>query len=248
MDRGENGPAPYVGISPGALGPLVLTCEHAFKRVPGRYRVGAEAREILDSHWGWDIGAWEVTRGVAKRLGTSAVGGRWSRLLIDLNRAVGDPTLIRGVAGGIPLPWNAGLSETEIERRVLAYHARYHAEVDRLILRRVIRGIRPLLLAVHTFTPELDGEKRRFDAGVLFARHATLAHRLGRSLRQQGLTVRYNEPYSGMAGMMYSAERHGSHHGVPCLELELNQGLFRKPSAPRSLARIVARAAAPLVA
>jgi predicted N-formylglutamate amidohydrolase len=114
--------------------------------------------------------------------------------------------------------------------------------VDRLVLRRILRGIRPLLFAVHSFTPVLGRERRPFDIGVLFAKHASIARRIGRALGAQGLSVRYNEPYSGLAGMMYSAERHGSHHGIPCLELEMNQALFRDPAAGRVLARAVSRA------
>ena len=100
-----------------------------------------------------------------------------------------------------------------------------------------MRGRRPLLLAVHTFTPRLDGTTRAFDAGVLYEREERLARVLHRELRRSGLRVRYNEPYSGMAGMMYSVDRHGKHHGLPCLELELNQALFSEPRrAPRVIA------------
>jgi predicted N-formylglutamate amidohydrolase len=233
---------PFVTVLPRSLFPVVLTCEHASRSLPVRLRRSREIDRVLASHWGWDIGAWDVTLRVARILGTSAIGGRFTRLWLDLNRAPGDATLVRERAGRVGLPWNARLDADRIERRVLSVHAPYHAEVDRLVLRRVLRGIRPLLFAVHSFTPVLGRERRPFDIGVLFARHAPLARAIGRSLARDGLTVRYNEPYSGLAGMMYAAERHGSHHGVPCLELEMNQALFRDPEAARLLARSVAAA------
>ena len=102
--------------------------------------------------------------------------------------------------------------------------------MDRLILRRLVRGIRPLIFAVHSFTPDYGGRPRRFDSGVLYERHRGLAHRLGRNLRRAGLSVRYNQPYSGMAGMMYAVDRHGSHHRLPCLELEIRQDLLLERS------------------
>jgi hypothetical protein len=40
---------------------------------------------------------------------------------------------------------------------------------------------------------------------------------------------------------MYSVDRHGKHHGLPCLELELNQELFDRRSAAPRLARVVER-------
>jgi predicted N-formylglutamate amidohydrolase len=217
----------------------VLTCEHARCGLPFGGRVSRAERELLSTHWGWDIGGWELTRGLAHGLDTSAIGGRWSRLAIDLNRRVDDPSLIRREAGGLELSWNRRLAAPEVERRVLRFHAPYHTEVDRLIMRRLVRGVRPLLFAVHTFTPVFDGHRRRFDLGVLYERDAGLAHRLGRSLRQAGFSVRYNQPYSGMAGMMYSADRHGTHHGLPCLELEANHELFDRPARARTLERAV---------
>ena len=231
--------ASYDLLLPGSLAPLVLTCEHARNRLPAGCAPDAHERTILRSHWGFDIGAWQVTRALARRLGASGIGGRWSRLWIDLNRRVDDPTLIRESVEGHLLSWNARVGPHERERRVLGHHAPYHEALDRLIIRRLVRGRRPLLLAVHTFTPRLSGRPRSFDAGVLYERERHLARVLGRELRRAGLRVRYNAPYSGMAGMMYSVDRHGKHHGLPCLELELNQDLFSGRSRAAALVRVV---------
>ena len=74
---------------------------------------------------------------------------------------------------------------------------------------------------------------------MLYERDRGLAQRLARELRGAGLRVRHNQPYSGMAGMMYSVDRHGKHHGLPCLELELNQELFVEKSNVARLATVV---------
>ena len=52
--------------------------------------------------------------------------------------------------------------------------------------------------------------------------------------------MRYNEPYSGKKGLMYSADRHGTHHDLPCLELEVNQGLFDHRDTVRHLGETIA--------
>ena len=233
---------PYTVLRGRSVGPVVLTCEHASNRLPFRSGVDSAVRELLDSHWGWDLGGWPLTAELSRRLGAPAIGGRFSRLLIDLNRRVGDPSLIRTEAGGVALPWNRRVGVAEFERRVLRYHAPYHAEVDRLILRHLARGVRPLLLSVHTFTPVYDGRRRRFDIGVLFEHHERLARALGRRLREARLDTRYNRPYSGLAGMMYAIDRHGTHHRLPCLELEVNHALFETPSFTPRVAGVVARA------
>lgn len=232
---------PFVLLRPRSLSPVVLTCEHASNRLPLSSGISTGQREILATHWGLDIGAWDLTRDLSRRLNASAIGGRWSRLLVDLNRRADDPTLSREIAAGVPLTWNSDLVAAELERRITEYHTPYHVEIDRLILRRLVRGVRPLVFAVHSFTPDYRGRPRPFDIGVLYERHRALAHGLGRALRDAGLSVRYNQPYSGMAGMMYSVDRHGKHHGLPCLELELNQELFDRRSAAPRLARVVER-------
>jgi predicted N-formylglutamate amidohydrolase len=42
--------------------------------------------------------------------------------------------------------------------------------------------------------------------------------------------------------MMYSIHRHGTHHGLPCLELEINQALLLPRGAAARVASQVARA------
>jgi len=232
---------PFAVLAPRALAEFILTCEHASCRLPPGHRPKPDERRILRTHWGWDPGAWNLTRALAARTSTAAIGGRWSRLWIDLNRRVEDPSSIRATVEGTRLSWNSRIGPSERERRILGCHAPYHEAIDRLIVRHLVRGHRPLLMAVHTFTPSLEGRTRPFDAGVLFERDGHLAQRLGGALRDAGLRVRYNEPYSGMAGMMYSIDRHGKHHVLPCLELEVNQALFLRPTSATRLARVVER-------
>lgn len=199
-------------------------------------------RALLQTHWAWDIGARDVARRIARRLGAAVIGGEVSRLVVDLNRPVADPSLVRREAEGVRLSWNARVTPGEIERRMLAWHLPYHDAIDRAILRLVTRGVRPLLLAVHSFTPVYGGRRRDFDMGVLFDRSRKPAIALVRALRRAGFRVRYNEPYSGLKGMMYSIHRHGTHHGLPCLELEINQELLARRDAAARVALKVATA------
>lgn len=238
---------PYRIVGARSVGSLLITCEHASSSVPRALRGGAAMGSLLASHWASDIGAWDIARRVANLLGASAIGGLRSRLVIDLNRAVGDPTLVVSSAGGLDLPWNRALEPLEIERRIVGLHLPYHGEIERLIARRLVRGVRPLLLSIHTFTPELDGAVRCYDAGVLFVDHERAARRLGRGLAAAGLSVRYNEPYSGLEGLMYAIHRHGSHHGLPCLELELSQASTAVAGRRGQLASVVAAAVADLL-
>ena len=224
--------------------------------MPRAYRsLGLERHQLRD-HIGWDIGAREVQREVARRLGAPQVASRWSRLLVDCNRAPDDPSLILAVSDGVRVPGNDRVSRAERDRRLERYHAPYHAAVDRTVERalaaphaahkegraqgRALPEVR--ILALHSFTPVMAGVKRRLDVGVLYDAHPRLARGLGRALGELGYRVRYNQPYSGLAGLIYSARRHGTRHRVAYVELEINNALIRTPEGAARLGRDVARA------
>jgi predicted N-formylglutamate amidohydrolase len=221
----------------------VLACEHASCSLPRAYGTLGLGRADLRDHIGWDVGAAAVMREAARRLDAPCVASRWSRLLIDCNRDAADPSLIVARSDGREIPGNARLTRRERERRLAEYYAPYHEALDRVIRRALTRGGDVRLLSVHSFTPCLqDGRPRPFDIGVLFDRHVPLARRLGSALRKLGYAVRYNEPYSGLAGLIYSARRHGDGNGIPYVELEINNGLLRDPAGTKRLGRDVAKA------
>ena len=222
----------------------MLPCEHARAALPREYRSLGLRRADIREHIGWDIGAYEVQREVARRLPAPFVASRWSRLLVDCNRGGDDATLIVRSSDGVVVPANARVSAAERRRRLRDYYEPYHRAVDRMIRRaRRAAGERPVrLLSLHSFTPVLAGSERRFEIGVLFDEHEELARELGSALKRIGYRVRYNEPYSGRAGLIYSARRHGNAHAIDYVELEINNRLIRTPVGQRRLGRDVAAA------
>lgn len=231
-----------VVLRPRSASNLLLTCEHANGRLPGGIRPTREERLILASHHGIDIGAWDLTREIAARLSSTALGGRYSRLWVDLNRDKGDPELVREEAEGVLLGWNRNLTTRDRKARIQSVYDHYHHEIDGQIQRLLASNLRPVLLSIHSFTSRWNGRARDFDCGVLYDRHGSHARVLAAGLRQENLTVKYNAPYSGKLGMMYSVERHGFAHNLPCLELELNQSRIDTSSKIAKLAPAITRA------
>jgi predicted N-formylglutamate amidohydrolase len=219
---------------------LALTCEHASCGVPIEYdALGLEA-PALQEHIGWDIGARQLTEVLAQALDAPAVLAGVSRLVIDCNRALGDADLILAESHGVVIPGNRGLDAEECRRRVRDFYDPYHTAVDALLASRP----RALLLSVHSFTPVLNGRARRFDVGVLFDACAAEAQVVGRALACDGLAVRYNEPYSGLDGLIFSARTHGMRHGLPYLEVEVNNRLLRERAQVERIGAALARAVA----
>lgn len=226
---------------PGA-GPLIVTCEHASNRVPSPLRTTATDREWLSTHWGWDIGARTVCRELIRQTKSIGVFARFSRLLTDANREPGHEHLIRCAVEGHVLSFNKRLTIEEVDRRLECFHAPYHAAVDRTVDERMKHVGDVMLLAVHSFTPQLGDDVRKMDVGVLFDPYEAIARRFQAEIAAEGLKVALNEPYSGRDGLMYAACRHGGTHDAVYLELELNQKLISTPSDARKMGRTLARA------
>ena len=98
--------------------PLLLVCDHASRALPARYgTLGLEESELW-RHIAWDIGAAEVTRRLAALLDAPAVLSGASRLLVDCNRGIDDPTFICQVSDGTVVPGNRSLDAAEIRHRI----------------------------------------------------------------------------------------------------------------------------------
>ena len=122
-------PPPVEIVGPRAPRPLVLTCEHGGRALPARLAGRAPGPEDMARHIAWDVGAAEVARGLADRLGAALCLQPYSRLVIDCNRPRHAADLAPAVSDGTQVPFNAGLAEAERDARWTAIHAPFHAAV-----------------------------------------------------------------------------------------------------------------------
>lgn len=53
---------------PAEGGPFFFTCEHAGRALP-EWQPTADDLRLLEDHWGWDIGAADLTRSLARLTG-----------------------------------------------------------------------------------------------------------------------------------------------------------------------------------
>jgi len=226
----------------GREAPFLFTCEHASNRVPAPLTTADADRQWLESHWGWDIGIPPMARAMLERLGGSAVLARFSRLVCDPNRRPDAETLIRTHIHDEPLSFNRGLHAGERQRRLDALHGPYHGAVHAEATR--LAPADPLLLSLHSFTPELDGAVRPMELGVLFHEWEPQARDLRDRLAGAGFSVALNEPYSGRGGLIYAIRRHGLTHDRVFLELEVRQDLLADEGRARQVGARVAEALA----
>ncbi len=221
---GPGDPPPAEIINEDAAARVLLICDHAGIAVPRKLdNLGLEA-PVLQRHIGWDIGAGPLTRELARRLGMPAVMGAYSRLVMDNNREPEDPTSIAEISDGVIIPGNRGLSEAARAARAAAVFYPYHDAIEARIEAMLARGDTPVLISVHSYTPEMRNFERPWQVGVLWNQDGRLSRPLIAALRgEKGLSVGDNEPYSARDGYGYSTERHGESRGLASALLEIRQ-------------------------
>ena len=204
-------------------GPWVVTVDHALNRVPPEVAggdLGLPAEEMA-RHIAYDVGALGTAERLAEALGAPLVHSTFSRLVIDPNRGEDDPTLLMKLYDGTVIPANRNADAAERERRLALLHRPYHDALARMMARPGA-----IMLAVHSFTPRLNGRAPRpWQVGILSAGDRRLADPLLALLRKTGLTVGDNEPYSGhLPGD--AVDRHALAHGRPNALIELRNDLI----------------------
>lgn len=202
---------------------FLITCEHGGNRIPPAYRHffrGVE--DQLETHRGYDPGALAMARCLAATLSAPLYFSCTSRLLIDLNRSLGHPRLYSEATRHAPAATRA-----EIRAR---YYLPYRRRIETEVAALVAQGRRVIHLSSHSFTPELAGEVRNADIGLLYdpsrAAERSLCLRWQKSLGKllPGFRVRRNYPYTGKSdGLTAHLRRRFPAAAYLGMELEINQ-------------------------
>ena len=228
-------------------GALVI-CDHASNALPASYGTLGLPPEALARHIGYDIGAAGVSRALAARLGAPAVLSTFSRLLIDPNRGVDDPTLVMRLSDGAIVPGNARIDAAEIARRRARYWAPYRDAVGAALDAALAAGPAPAILSIHTFTPVWKGAARPWHAGILWDVDPRLARPLIAALGEEGdLVVGDNEPYDGALDGDTMHEL-GTKRGLPHALIEIRQDLVADSAGQIAWAERLARLLKPILA
>lgn len=202
---------------------LIITCEHAGNDLPARYRYLFHANpEVLQTHRGYDIGALELSRTISGVLNTKAHVHNVTRLLIDVNRSLQNPSVFSEYMDSV--------GRDERRSIIEQYYLPYRQKVQRLIAGFIAEGEPVLHLSVHTFTPVLRGNVRNTDIGLLYdprcSTEKNFCRTWKRQLRKQLPEHKYrmNYPYRGtMDGFTTHLREEFSEKNYSGIELEVNQ-------------------------
>jgi predicted N-formylglutamate amidohydrolase len=211
-------------FNPHGRAPVLILCDHAGRRVPPELEQLGLSDAALARHIGWDIGAAEVTRELARLLDAPALLDHVSRLVIDPNRRPGTPTSIPEISDGCVVPGNQGLSPAARLDRVVRWFLPYHRAVARRIGAFRRAGRIPVVIAIHSFTPRMNGEDRPWQVGVLWRGDRRLAAPALAALEARGdLVIGDNQPYSGLRDFGFTVQFHAQRTRLPHIMFELRQ-------------------------
>lgn len=218
---------------------IIVTCDHATNIVPpctGGGDLGLPAAEMA-RHIAFDIGAEGVSSKLSRKLNAPMIASRFSRLVIDPNRAEDDPTLLMKLYDGTIIEGNRNADHTERERRLATFYRPY----DMAIATAAAAVENPIFVAVHSFTKRLRGRPPRpWHIGILFAHDRRLSDPLISSLTQEGrFVIGKNEPYTGALGGD-TMDRHALRHGHLHVLIEIRNDLIETPQAQEEWAEILA--------
>ena len=219
-------PAPFIILNPDAVVPVLLVCDHASHRFPRS--LGTMGLDYLNrhSHVVHDIGAGALVEMLANTLGVTAVLCQYSRLIVDCNRELVDHNAFLKFNDGVDIPANHNLRSDEKEKRASEIYWPYHNAIEGQIGRLKDQGINPVFISVHSFSPVINGEARKWEIGVLWDKDPVTAKIFLTRLVEAGYLVGDNKPYSGKDPEDFTIDYHAESAGLPHVGIEISQDLI----------------------
>ena len=224
---------------------FLIVCDHASNHIPSEYRNLGLDESILDTHIAYDIGVKEVASNIARSLKCPLVMSDFSRLLIDPNRGIDDPTLIMKISDGSIIEGNRNISflvnSPEKQKRIKFYYDVYHQKISSIINRSIQKKLFPAIISIHSFTPFWQNQNRSTEVGILWDSDNRLPDIFFKYFHknQNQLVIGNNKPYSGRMknDTLY---RHGTKEGLANILIEIRQDLISSDKGQKYFAKLIA--------
>ncbi len=227
--------APFEILGTPRTGGILIIGDHASNKLPAEIDLGIDPG-LLAEHIAWDIGVRAVSELLVQNQAFAAFLGKYSRLLVDLNREEDEDAAVPPHSDGRYIPGNA-LTAATIETRLARFHRPYHERLQRLL-----SDYRPaLILSLHSFTPSLTSkpdEKRPWEVGVLYNQQEKASKLAITFLEDAGLLVGDQLPYSGKL-LNATMNRHAEANNIPYIGIEMRQDLASTLKDQARFARIL---------
>ena len=225
---------------------FLIICDHASNYIPTEYNGLGLNKAILDTHIAYDIGVKEVALNISEFLQCPLVMSNFSRLLIDANRGIDDPTLIMRISDGNIIEGNKNISSiincNDKKRRIKFFYDMYHNKILKIINRSISIKVFPAIISIHSFTPLWKGTKRSTDLGILWDSDDRLPNIFFNYLSKsyKDMDIGNNAPYSGRMknDTLY---KHGTSQGLANILIEIRQDLILDSKGQLKFSKLITK-------
>lgn len=175
---------------------FIVTAEHASAEIPNSLKLALQNYAAsCETHQVYDPGTKAIAEELAHKLSCPLILGQFSRLAVDLNRSIGNPSQFS------PIVYD--LCESEKARLLTEIFIPFRAEARRSIEAAQHEDCTVVHLSIHSFTKTFQGKRRDVDLGILFDDQRPAEEAFSKKLLKllkivlPDLEIRPNEPYHG---------------------------------------------------
>lgn len=247
---GPDEPPPCQVINEQGKASVLLVADHASNHIPKSLNNLGLAAESLEQHIAYDIGTRKLIEHLSQHLDAPGVVAGYSRLVVDLNRSLEDPSVMPEFSDQTPIPGNQNMSAAHRNQRIHDFYTPYRKTIDSMLQRFRQRDVAPAFIAIHSFTPEMAGFSRPWQVGILWDKDPRIPLPLMQNLRahSEGFNIGDNEPYSGKHPADYTIDHHAEASGIPHVSIEIRQDLVNTEEDAERWATILHEALAEVLA
>ena len=225
---------------------FIIICDHASNKIPSKFNNLGLSQDILNTHIAYDIGSKEVAIKLSNILDCPLVMTDYSRLLIDPNRGIDDPTLIMKISDNIKIKGNLRVKNfhdsDEKKDRIKNFYDLYHNKISELINSLEENNKSPSIISIHSFTPVWKNRKRNIDIGILWDNDDRLPRIFFDYFKKshKNLIIGDNKPYSGRLknDTLY---RHATIRGISNILIEIRQDLITEKKGQKFFANLISK-------
>tara|TARA_B100001559_G_scaffold8943_1_gene7941 strand:+ start:450 stop:1229 length:780 start_codon:yes stop_codon:yes gene_type:complete len=225
---------------------FLIICDHASNKIPSNYDNLGLGKDILDTHIAYDIGAKEVSIHLSNILGCPLIMSDFSRLLIDPNRGIDDPTLVMKISDNRIIEGNRDIcnfnENEEKDYRIEKYYDVYHNKILELINLKKNKKKYLAIISIHSFTPFWQNKKRDIDIGILWDNDYRLPEIFFNFFlkNHRELIIGDNKPYSGRL-KNDTIYKHATMNGLSNILIEIRQDLILEKNSQEFYAELISK-------
>lgn len=220
---------------------ILLVCDHASNLIPSKYKNLGLPEKLLSEHISYDIGVAGLTKKMANSMNAQAILSNFSRLLIDPNRSVDDPTSIMYFADKFIIPGNRGIKDQDIRIRAKEFYDPYHEKIEETIISLLNNSFVPLLISLHSFTRKFRDRIRKWEISILWDSDDRISAPLIDSLKRDNkYVIGNNQPYKGYlrGDTLYT---HATSRGLPHVLIEVRNDLIADDNGQEIIANYLTK-------